>query len=153
MIRRFFWVVPLILALLGIMIWFPFNKAGGPKNDDELSLNSLLGGEGDQGFARAIDPRSFRFPDDHGPHPEFQTEWWYFTGNLFSESGRRFGYQLTIFRFALGKESQMRKSEWAAQNVYMGHFALTDPEGKNFYHFERFARELLPSGKSLAGDP
>lgn len=143
MIRRFIWVFPLILALLGIMVWFPFNKAGGPKNDDELSLNTLLGGEGDRGFARAIDPRSFRFPADHGPHPEFQTEWWYFTGNLFSESGRRFGYQLTIFRFALSQEIQERTSEWAAQNIYMGHFALTDLEEMNFYHFERFAREAL----------
>ena len=33
-------------------------------------------------FARATAPRAFRLPQDHGPHFEFQTEWWYYTGNL-----------------------------------------------------------------------
>ncbi|MBE0603181.1 MAG: carotenoid 1,2-hydratase, partial [Deltaproteobacteria bacterium] len=65
------------------------------------TVTALLS-EGDPGgFALATAPRAFRFPDDHGPHPEFRHEWWYFTGNLKDPDGLRFGYQLTFFRFAL----------------------------------------------------
>ena len=48
-------------------------------------------------------PRPFAFPADHGPHPAFRTEWWYWTGNLREAGGggRRFGFQLTFFRTAL----------------------------------------------------
>ena len=32
---------------------------------------------------RAVVPgRTFAFPADHGPHPEFRIEWWYVTANL-----------------------------------------------------------------------
>ena len=61
----------------------------------------LLGGEGGDGFARATEPREFVFPADHGSHPEYRTEWWYFTGNLATTSGRHFGFELTFFRYAL----------------------------------------------------
>ena len=36
----------------------------------------------DREFAKAVPGRTLTFPQDHGKHPEFQTEWWYFTGNL-----------------------------------------------------------------------
>ncbi len=52
-------------------------------------------------FEHAIAVREFQFPSDFGPHPSFQTEWWYYTGNLVDVTGRHFGYQLTIFRRAL----------------------------------------------------
>src|ERR1700761_4697139 len=53
------------------------------------------------GFARAVEPRTFEFPRDHGPHPDFHHEWWYVTGNLDSDTGERFGFELTIFRVGL----------------------------------------------------
>ncbi|HEY2399252.1 MAG TPA: lipocalin-like domain-containing protein, partial [Steroidobacteraceae bacterium] len=53
------------------------------------------------GFARAVEPRTFEFPRDHGPHPDFHHEWWYVTGNLDSGTGERFGFELTIFRVGL----------------------------------------------------
>ncbi len=40
----------------------------------------------------------YEFPRDHHVHEKFKTEWWYFTGNLTTASGRRFGYELTFFR-------------------------------------------------------
>src|SRR5258706_14031583 len=61
---------------------------------------SVLSGEDTSGYARAFTPREFVFPKDHGAHPEFQTEWWYFTGNLASAEGRHFGFEFTIFRRA-----------------------------------------------------
>jgi predicted secreted hydrolase len=109
----------------------------------ELSVEEVLGVEEDQPFARAIQPRSFVFPDDHGPHPQFKTEWWYYTGNLFYENNRRFGYQLTFFRSALTPEDQQRDSNWSTNQIYMAHFALTDVEAERFYHFERFSRGAL----------
>ena len=58
-------------------------------------------------YRRADRPWDWQFPRDHGSHPEFQTEWWYFTGNLATPAGRRFGFQVTFFRFALdGAEAQ-----------------------------------------------
>jgi predicted secreted hydrolase len=108
-----------------------------------LDLSAVLGGDA-EGYARAIEPRTFVFPRDHGPHNEFRNEWWYFTGNLQAANGRRFGYELTIFRSALNPPAEQRAaarpSRWAADQVYMGHFAVTDVDGKRFHFFERFAR-------------
>jgi len=94
------------------------------------------------GFARAEGPRPLDFPADYGPHPDFQTEWWYYTGNLATDTGRRFGYQLTFFRRALTPpmEREERASEWATEQVYMAHFALTDVGGEQHWAFERFSR-------------
>jgi predicted secreted hydrolase len=94
------------------------------------------------GFQRADKPMPLTFPADHGPHPDFQTEWWYYTGNLESTTGRHFGYQLTFFRRALlpAADRQIRESGWATDQIYMAHFTLTDVEGKEFSNFERFAR-------------
>ncbi len=94
------------------------------------------------GFARAQGPRPFSFPQDHGPHPEFQTEWWYYTGNLQSAEGRRFGFQLTFFRRALLPPGRLaaRASDWAAGQVYMAHFALSDVDGGQHQAFERLQR-------------
>jgi predicted secreted hydrolase len=82
----------------------------------------------DAGYARALAPRAFNFPADHGPHPDFRTEWWYFTGNLQAEDGRRFGFQLTLFRRALAppSEASARASRFATRQAWMGHFALSD---------------------------
>lgn len=94
------------------------------------------------GYARADGPRPFNFPADHGPHDDFQTEWWYYTGNLETSDGRHFGYQLTFFRRALVPPTQQpaRTSNWAADQAYMAHFALTDVAGRRHYAFQRFDR-------------
>lgn len=93
-----------------------------------------------EGFTRALVPREFIFPRDHGAHPEFRSEWWYFTGNLATPDGGRFGYQWVLFRNALTPRPAARSSAWAADQVYMSHLALTDAAGRRFHFFERFAR-------------
>ncbi len=100
------------------------------------------GPAGTAGFARATGPRDFSFPADHGPHPDFRIEWWYFTGNLATADGRRFGYQLTVFRRALAPPgaADERGSDWATRQAYMAHLALTDVGGRRFRAFERTAR-------------
>mgnify|MGYP006267619289 CR=1 FL=1 len=93
---------------------------------------------------RPVDPgHRWSFPRDHFSHPGFRTEWWYFTGNLRGPGGRRFGYQLTFFRFALSPESPARVSRWGTNQAYMAHFAVTDVDGKRFHPFERFERGAL----------
>ena len=78
--------------------------ACGPSNVDErngLTVAAALGGDEVSGYSRAIEARDFVFPHDHGPHPDFRNEWWYVTGNLQADDGRRFGFQATFFRVAI----------------------------------------------------
>lgn len=98
-------------------------------------------------FAHALEPVPLTFPRDHGAHLEFQTEWWYFTGNLTAQDGRRFGYQLTIFRRGLEPGPAQRVSDLASNDLYFAHFALTDPEAGEHRAFQRFSR----GAQGLAG--
>jgi predicted secreted hydrolase len=108
-----------------------------------LSVAGALRAASDQGYARALEPREFRFPADHGPHPEFRTEWWYYTGNLETAEGRRFGFQLTFFRSALAPEMPARESAWATRQAWLAHFTLTDVQSGTFRSFERWSRGAL----------
>ena len=107
-----------------------------------LPVTSVLSGEA-QGFARAQWPREFVFPQDHAEHSDFRNEWWYLTGHLTDGGGGDIGYQLTFFRTALLPEAPGRASAWAAQNLYMGHFSLSDVVNEKFHFAERFARGAL----------
>jgi predicted secreted hydrolase len=118
------------------------------------------------GFALATEPKPFVFPRDHGPHPDFRHEWWYVTGHLDAQSGERFGFELTFFRFALvpprsgdvsdtragaatkNDRNQSRErggahSAWRARQIYMAHFAVTDLDRGTFHASERYARDAL----------
>jgi len=107
----------------------------------EIPPALALGGDSDiTGFARAIEPREFQFPLDHGPHDDYQTEWWYYTGNLTSESGQHFGYQLTFFRRGLTPGAPPIGAGLATNQIYFGHFAITDVEGNKHTFAERFSR-------------
>jgi predicted secreted hydrolase len=92
------------------------------------------------GYARAIEPRAWSFPRDYGAHRAFQTEWWYYTGNVSDETGRRFGYQFTIFRRAITPEEYPTDSEWRTNQVYLAHFTLSDIDSQAFYHDQRLSR-------------
>ncbi|MCG3119260.1 MAG: hypothetical protein ALAOOOJD_01619 [bacterium] len=94
-------------------------------------------------FARAEKMRDWKFPRDHGQHPAYQTEWWYFTGNVKTENGRRFGYELTFFRQALAPAILPRESQWAFRDVYIAHFAITDIAKGKFYYTQKSARGAL----------
>ena len=143
--RRLLVIVPLCAAALLAFAWF-LRRALAPlpaPSPPPASVTALLGGEDPGGFARVTAPRDFRFPEDHGPHPEFRHEWWYFTGNLRASGGRRFGYQLTFFRFALSPDHPDRGSRWGTNQAYMAHFAVTDAQGNRFRFFERTGRGAL----------
>jgi predicted secreted hydrolase len=97
---------------------------------------------GAEEFARALPGKTFSFPQDHYSHPEFQTEWWYYTGHIQSRNRRSFGYQLTFFRTALQRR-RSEKSRWALSTVFFAHFALTDETNKTFMFRERISRGAL----------
>jgi len=119
-----------------------------PPVREPFSATGLLSSLSPEGFARATTVREFRFPRDHGEHPDYRNEWWYFTGNLESASGHRFGYQVTFFRFSLQPPPEDRPpSAWAGNPVWMAHVALTDATAKEHRAEER----LIRSGPGLAG--
>lgn len=133
----------IIIATLGepVVAGEPPQGAGSPR------LSALLG-TADAGYAKAVESREFTFPADHGPHPEYRNEWWYVTGNVDAANGERFGFELTIFRFALAPATEPaavadEASDWRTRQVYVGHFAITDLEGRRFLAAERFARGAL----------
>lgn len=100
-------------------------------------------------FAQARAPYAFSFPRDHYAHDAYRTEWWYFTGHLRARDGRRYGYELTFFRFGLEPHARRLargQSEWRAAQLYPAHFALTDESGKRFISYQTLAREALGAG-------
>jgi len=106
----------------------------------------------DDGFTRALTPRPFAFPADHSSHPEFRTEWWYFTGNVFDDGGRHYGFELTLFRIALSPPDVARESALAASTVWMGHLAVTDTEEERFQTAERLSRGAAGLAGATGGD-
>ncbi|MEM7008245.1 MAG: lipocalin-like domain-containing protein [Thermodesulfobacteriota bacterium] len=107
---------------------------------ESVNVSESLSGTTAEGFARVDKPREFSFPEDFGPHPEYQTEWWYYTGNLSTKDSREFGYQLTFFRRALTPEDIKRESDWSTNQIYFAHFALTDIKNEKFYSTEKWSR-------------
>jgi predicted secreted hydrolase len=84
---------------------------------------------------------NYRFPADHGAHPDFKTEWWYFTGNLKSEDGQDFGYQLTFFRQGvIEPSSQVPASNFLQRDMKFAHFAVSAIDAKKFHHFQKISR-------------
>jgi predicted secreted hydrolase len=94
------------------------------------------------GFRLAVPPYAFRFPHDHASHPEFKTEWWYYTGHL-RAGERTFGYEVTFFRVALPGAPKESTSEWRARNVIFRHAALTDDGARRFHSDDHAEREAL----------
>ncbi|MDQ7027938.1 MAG: lipocalin-like domain-containing protein [Anaerolineae bacterium] len=99
------------------------------------------------GFTQAIEPYDWQFPQDFGAHPDFQTEWWYYTGNLSTAEGRRFGFQFTIFRRAITPDDISTDSEWRSNQIYLVHFTVSDIAGNQFFNAQRLSR----GGAGLAG--
>ena len=149
------WRVPIAFGLVGAVALVAFlvlvdrgSPDGRGQVQARLAVTAALGGGDLDGFARAIAPRELVFPADHGPHPEFRTEWWYYIGNLTAADGRHWGFQLTFFRTALVPPASPahhagRDSAWASDQVYLAHFALTDTRGGRFHAWSRASRGAL----------
>lgn len=97
-------------------------------------------------FRLALPGYHFQFPHDYFNHPDFQTEWWYYTGNLHTAEGRKFGFELTFFRQGIDR-NPAQQGVWDVHDVWFAHLALSDIDGKRFLHTERWNRQ----GAGLAG--
>jgi len=144
----------LILVLLAFItagllyaIWQRFKQTSA---EPISSLITLPVEAGTDHFARAVEPGGISFPEDFGPHNDFQTEWWYYTGNLENDDQRPFGFQLTFFRRALPNSGDAQTavppeepSRWTSNQIYMAHFTISDIEEDQFYANERLSRGVL----------
>jgi predicted secreted hydrolase len=185
------WYILAVLIVIGLGFLYWNTSGDEAAIETSVSVAEAMAQGGDQeGYQRVSGPRDFTFPDDHGPHPGYKTEWWYYTGNLFTEDGRQFGYQFTIFRNQLNppenaaedqnstslqsdsrrepllpaddqdstslrsdslsgppsepqlpdKDSTTFQSDWETNQLYLGHFAISDVENENHVFEERFSR-------------
>jgi predicted secreted hydrolase len=139
--------VRLVLAVsLVLLAACSHEGAGGDAQQPSANVGlRYLRTQDDPRFAKANEPRRLVFPADHGSHPQFRTEWWYFTGNLASTDGSLYGFELTFFRVGLRppETDSPRRSAWAKNQIWMAHLALTDAAKQRFVARERIAREAL----------
>jgi predicted secreted hydrolase len=123
-----------LFVLVAVVLCFP--RPSGTRQPDAESYRSVTGSCG------------LEFPSDHGAHPDFRTEWWYYTGNLFSDRNEPFGFQLTFFRhrFVPPAEDENRPenaSRWRARDLFFAHAALTNGAAGRFLYDERTSRGVL----------
>jgi len=131
----------LCIVIAGFLLWLELQTHHPTVKEGSIALSDVLGGGGEN-FERVTGPVPLRFPADHGRHDAYRNEWWYFTGNLESADGRRFGFQYTLFRFKLG-DTQSSGSDWDSEHLWMAHFAVSDLANQQFHSEERFARDAL----------
>ena len=117
-----------------------------------IALTAYAAVAADDGFLQVTGPCRLSFPADHGPHTDYRTEWWYYTGNLTDGDNRRFGFQLTFFRSGLQPPDNRRQwpdpaSAWRTDQIYLAHAAISDISGGRHLQAEQMARPVL----SLAG--
>jgi predicted secreted hydrolase len=96
-------------------------------------------------YRLALPPYRFEFPVDHACHPEFRTEWWYYTGHLRPKDaidrGPEYGFELTFFRIGLDRSRELSRSRWSLHSLYFAHLAVTDERGKgSFWCTDRVGR-------------
>ncbi len=123
-------LITLFYALFAILVW---------TSDASATDNKYLQVSG---------PCHLQFPKDHGSHPGYRTEWWYYTGHLTTENHRRFGYQLTFFRSQLrpnfvDDNHRLPKSDWRSNQIYLAHAAISDLGGKRHLYVEELSRAAL----------
>jgi predicted secreted hydrolase len=123
--KRAWLIVGLGLSALGLLV----------------GISTCLGSEG---FLQALEPRALEFPRDHANHPGFQTEWWYYTGNLIGKRDRPFVFQLTFFRVQLKPAPPASDSAWRTNELFFAHLTVSDVQGEQFLVAEK-------SGRGAAG--
>ena len=91
-------------------------------------------------FQPALPGYEFSFPRDHGTHDEYRTEWWYYTGHLETDDGKRYGFELTFFRVGIVPPETAAKTRWDLRNLSLAHFAITDVAANEFRYYEKLNR-------------
>lgn len=130
-----------LLAAFLLLIVFQLDDLSTETSTKGVSVNEVLGDSNSEGFEFALEPITFNFPADHGPHNNFKNEWWYITGNLYDENNDRYGFQITFFRQALKAMSEQAQGEnWKSPQVYLAHFAMSNLRDNTFFFNEKLTR-------------
>ncbi|WP_455207322.1 lipocalin-like domain-containing protein [Kaarinaea lacus] len=151
--------IVICMLLVAVVLLTGCNRSSELPPRDAISLGEAFSNDSSGNFARAFREHNFNFPRDHAAHPDYRQEWWYFTGNVQSTQGHRYGYELTIFRFALnppkreivtsnitissGSGLPVNASSWRANHIYMAHLAVTDIDNNKFYYAEQYSRDAM----------
>jgi len=140
MFRKLFCISLLVAAVIysGVLLW-----ARAAPSPQTVSSKST--------FRPALPGYQFSFPRDHGAHPAFQTEWWYYTGHLQATDGTQLGYELTFFRYGLIPQQPPGRSAWAVRDVDFAHFAITDQTHQKYFYSDRMERANMGLAGTEAG--
>ncbi|RMF00943.1 MAG: carotenoid 1,2-hydratase, partial [Chloroflexi bacterium] len=135
------YLIAIAILLAALAFWFTQVDRAEPSTAAlSAGVTNLAIQPPDGDFKQVFEPVPFEFPRDHGPHPDYRSEWWYYTGNLAAADGSQFGYQFTIFRRGITPGPPDRASEWGTRQVWFAHFTVTDGSGGTFNFAERFSR-------------
>jgi predicted secreted hydrolase len=131
------------LVSCGIFLSVFLGSVGSAIAANSVTWQTLPAASGE--YRKAIALPDWHFPEDFGPHNDYQTEWWYYTGNLKTEDDRPFGFQLTFFRQAISPTTatESASSAWRTHQIYSAHFTVSDLADKGFYVDERFSRNAI----------
>jgi predicted secreted hydrolase len=102
-------------------------------------------------FQPALPGYDYSFPRDHGTHDDYKTEWWYYTGHLDSDAGKRYGFELTFFRVGVVPPGTDPKTRWDLRNLSLAHFAITDVAANEFRYYEKLNRSSPFTAGAAAG--
>ena len=146
--RKHKWLTGAIAAFLSVVaiVWIGLSPRDMPQDShpsEVQPLSDMLQGGSDEQFDSVLEVKALEFPRDHGPHPTFQTEWWYFTGNLASQNNAQYGFQFTIFRRAFSRDPLNLDSDWADNQVYLAHVGITDVATQEYLVDEKSSRGAL----------
>ena len=146
--RQAFVILMLLVTLIVAFFMWPSEKVIDASTDLQSNdVVEFLSLKPDASFKSVIRGNPITLPKDFGAHSEYRQEWWYFTGILRSMNGRRFGYQLTFFRFGGQEEESYKSSKWSSSDIWMAHFALSDIQSGKLLAVEDYARGTI----NLAG--
>jgi predicted secreted hydrolase len=112
-----------------------------------LLLVAALAGASESEYRQALPGYRYAFPRDYFEHPAYRTEWWYYTGNLRTAAGRRYGFEMVFFRQAQRRGQAENRSAWRIDDLYLAHLALSDIGRGRF----RFEKRLNRAGPGIAG--
>ncbi len=130
------------LLAIGFILTNRMDSQDAEKEPTRFLSGVLSDSAGSQDYDHASPDKIIRFPEDHDAHENFRHEWWYFTGNLKSQEGREFGYQLTFFRFANASRSEIQNA-WNNDQTWMAHLAVSDIESERFFLEQDMSRQSL----------
>lgn len=111
-----------------------------------LFFSAAIAAPPDVHWSEVTPGHHFEFPRDCFAHPDYRTEWWYYTGNVTDPQGARFGFELVFFRQGQNRNTS-NPSAWRIDDLYLAHAAITDVTGKRFLYDERLNRK----GPGIAG--